>query len=139
MGVLSFLTGGLKPITDLVDNLHTSAEEKLQLRNELAKMELELGTELLKYEGKLVEAKSSTIIAEAGGESLLQRIWRPVIMLEFGFIVFWIEIAHPILGYWLTDLPVLTMPDGGWTLLQIGLGGYVVGRSGEKIVKRLKM
>ena len=25
-----------------------------------------------------------------------------------------------------------------WTLLQIGLGGYVAGRSGEKIVSQLK-
>jgi hypothetical protein len=25
-----------------------------------------------------------------------------------------------------------------WLLLQIGLGGYVVGRSGEKIVKKFK-
>jgi hypothetical protein len=25
-----------------------------------------------------------------------------------------------------------------WLLLQIGLGGYVVGRSGEKIVERMK-
>jgi hypothetical protein len=28
--------------------------------------------------------------------------------------------------------------DEAWSLLQIGLGGYVVGRSGEKLAKTLK-
>ena len=30
------------------------------------------------------------------------------------------------------------LSNEAWTLLQIGIGGYVVGRSGEKIVKRIK-
>ena len=30
------------------------------------------------------------------------------------------------------------LKDEAWTLLQIGLGGYVVGRSGEKIAKVLQ-
>jgi hypothetical protein len=28
--------------------------------------------------------------------------------------------------------------DEAWTLLQVGIGGYLVGRSGEKIVKTMK-
>ena len=47
MSLLGFLTGGIKPITDLVDNLHTSDEEKLQLRNELANLEFGLSRQLL--------------------------------------------------------------------------------------------
>ncbi len=28
--------------------------------------------------------------------------------------------------------------DEAWTLLEIGLGGYIVGRSGEKIAKTIR-
>jgi len=32
----------------------------------------------------------------------------------------------------------LTIPEDLWLLLQIGLGGYVIGRSGESIAKNFK-
>ena len=35
MGVLDFLSGIVKPITDLIDNLSTSDEERGKLQNEL--------------------------------------------------------------------------------------------------------
>ena len=31
-----------------------------------------------------------------------------------------------------------SLASEAWTMLQIGLGGYVVGRSGEKVAKVLK-
>jgi hypothetical protein len=31
-----------------------------------------------------------------------------------------------------------SLSSEAWTLLQIGLGGYVVGRTGEKIVEKMK-
>jgi hypothetical protein len=137
MSILSFFTGGVKPIADLVDNLHTSKEEKLELNNALVKMELDMGAKLLEYEGKIAEAKSSVIIAEAQGESWIQRSWRPMIMLLFGFIVAWNWVIHPIMDVWF-ELPTLTTPDlpqGLWTTIHLGLGGYIAGRSGEKIIK----
>jgi predicted MFS family arabinose efflux permease len=30
------------------------------------------------------------------------------------------------------------MPEQAWSLLSVGLGGYVVGRSGEKIMREYK-
>jgi len=30
------------------------------------------------------------------------------------------------------------MPEQAWSLLSIGLGGYVLGRSGEKIAKEIR-
>jgi len=35
------------------------------------------------------------------------------------------------------DLLVFRLSDEAWVLLQIGLGGYVVGRSAEKIIPDL--
>jgi len=33
---------------------------------------------------------------------------------------------------------MIPLPDELWTLLTVGVGGYVVGRSGEKVAKTLK-
>jgi hypothetical protein len=36
------------------------------------------------------------------------------------------------------DIPTLEISEKMWNLLSIGLGGYVVGRSAEKIADKLK-
>ena len=76
----------------------------------------------------MVDEKSKAIEAEAKGESWLQRNWRPITMLTFLVLV--VCDSFGILAFRLSN--------EAWTLLQIGIGGYVVGRSGEKIVKRIK-
>ena len=75
--------------------------------------------------------QTDIIIAEAKG-NWLQRSWRPILMLSFGFIVIYNKFAAPLFGW---TIPVL---EGEfWTLLQIGIGGYVVGRSAEKIADKI--
>jgi hypothetical protein len=77
---------------------------------------------------KLIEVQSNVIVAEAQGQSWLQRNWRPITM-----ICFLILVILDSFGW----LPNKLAPQA-WTLLSIGLGGYVVGRSAEKVVNRLK-
>lgn len=120
--IWEFLSGAIKPITNLIDSLHTSDEEKLILRNELAKIESKMGLKLLDYEKQLLSAQSNIIIAEAQGGSWLQKSWRPLTMLVFLILV----IADSF------GLLATPLAPQAWTLIQIGLGGYVVGRSGEK-------
>jgi len=124
MSILSFLGGLVKPVTDLIDNLHTSDEEKGQLVNELTKLENQMSSKLLEYESKLLESKTAIITAEAKGQSWLQRNWRPCTMLVFLVLI----VCH--------YLGVLAFPiaDQMWTLLQIGIGGYIGGRTAEKIL-----
>jgi hypothetical protein len=44
-----------------------------------------------------------------------------------------------IFGYDLSlDVDVNSLPEELWRAIDIGLGGYVIGRSAEKIVKDLK-
>jgi hypothetical protein len=33
---------------------------------------------------------------------------------------------------------ILELPNGLWALLNVGVGGYVAGRSGEKIMDRIR-
>jgi len=128
MSILSFLGRLIKPATELIDNLHTSAEEKAILKNEMIKIENGLATKVIEYETKLMEAKASVINTEAKGDSWLQRSWRPITMLTF--------LALIILHY----LGVLAFPiaDQMWSLLQIGIGGYIVSRGAEKVMKNYK-
>lgn len=128
MSVLDFISGIFKPAVDLVDNVHTSTEEKLVQQNVLATLQNQVTAKLIELESQKLAAQSKIITAEAEGQSWMQRNWRPVTMLTFLFLV--VMDSFGWLPNWLAD--------EAWTLLQIGLGGYVVGRSAEQIAKKIK-
>ncbi len=123
MSVLGFVSGLIKPVTDLVDSLHTSDEERGQIVNELTRIENEMSSKILSYESELLKAKSSIIVAEAQGQSWLQRNWRPLTMLTFLVLV--VCDSFGLLAF--------RLAAEAWTLLQLGLSGYVVGRTIEKV------
>jgi len=127
-GIFSLIKSLFKPAAELVNNIHTSQEEKMTLINELAGLEFKMQEKILEYETKILETKSSIIVAEAKGESWLQRSWRPITMLTFLVLI----ICNSF-GWFQVELP-----DRIWTLLELGLGGYVVGRSLEKIAPQFK-
>lgn len=124
MGLLSFLGGAIEPVTKLVDSLHTSGEEKDILRNELIKLENAFAGRVLEYESKITQMKADVIMTEAKGDSWLQRNWRPITMLTFLVLI----VAHYL------GLLAFEIAPQMWTLLQIGIGGYITGRSAEKII-----
>ena len=60
-------------------------------------------------------------------------------MCLFGLIVANNYIVFPYLQNFMPDSAVLLpIPQDLWALLKLGIGGYVVGRSGEKIVKVMR-
>ena len=109
-------------IGKVIDNLFTSDEERLAARNKIMQV-------LKEKELELQKLQTDIIIAEAKG-NWLQRSWRPVLMLSFGFIVIYNKFAAPLFGW-----PIPILEEEFWNLLQIGIGGYVVGRTGEKMMK----
>ena len=127
MSLWNVLGGIITPVTELIDNLHTSEEERLAIKAKLFEMQTDIAKHTLDYEARLVEAKTKVITAEAQGASWMQRNWRPITMLTFLALV-----VADIFG-----LTEHRLPPAAWTLLQIGLGGYVVGRSAEKIVPKV--
>lgn len=125
-GIFDFISSIFEPAVKLVDELHTSDEEKLVLQSQIKKVENELLVKVLSYEQELLKSKASIITAEAQGQSWLQRSWRPIAMLTFLVLV--------VLDSF--GLLASKLAPEAWTLLQIGLGGYVVGRSAEKITAK---
>jgi len=128
MNIFSFIGEIFAPAAKLIDDLHTSDEEKLTLANKLTVIQNEMHSKVIEYETKILESRTSIITAEANGQSWLQRSWRPITMLTFLALVVFDSFG------WLAN-PLATE---AWTLLQIGLGGYVTGRSLEKIVEKAK-
>ncbi|MCA9742790.1 MAG: hypothetical protein H6695_19165 [Deferribacteres bacterium] len=126
MGIFSFISNIIKPATDLIDSVTTTEEEKLELKKQMQQIENAFQSKVLEYETKLMENQASIIKAEATGASWLQRSWRPITMLTFLALVVLDSFG------WLAN----SLAPEAWTLLQIGLGGYVVGRSAEKITSQ---
>jgi hypothetical protein len=127
MSLLTVLSGLVRPVADLIDNVHTSEEEKLAIKAKLFEMQTGMAAKVLEYEGQLLKAKTAIITAEANGQSWLQRNWRPITMLTFLILV-----VLDTMGYTEFRLSV-----EAWALLKIGIGGYVVGRTVEKVAPRI--
>lgn len=86
-----------------------------------------------------IQAQASIIKAEAQGESWLQRNWRPLLMLVVVVIVANNYVFYPYFSLFTDKVQILDLPDGLWNLMQIGVGGYVVGRSAEKGIQRWRL
>ena len=125
--ILGWFTGGVvKEVGNVIDKLFTSEEERIKAKNEVFKVLQEQQLELQKLQ-------TEVILAEANG-NWLQRSWRPILMLAFGFIVIYVKfIAH------LFSLRIPPLENEFWNLLQLGIGGYVVGRSAEKIAGNITL
>lgn len=123
MNVLNLIGQIFKPATELIDNLHTSTEEKLAQKAVLLQLQTDFLKEGLEYEQEQLKQKAAIIMAETKSESWITRNWRPITMLTF--------LALVVLDQ--TGQLAFRLADEAWTLLQLGLGGYVVGRSVEKV------
>lgn len=105
-----------------------SAEQKTALRGQVLQLEGLVQDAITKTD----QLRGNIIIAEAQGDSWLQRNWRPITMLVFVALI----VAH-WLGW---SAPGLTEQErlAVFEIIKIGLGGYVVGRSVEKGIKSWK-
>ncbi len=94
---------------------------------EAAKAEAELTAQLWANSHQLNAAAADIIKAEASSGNSLASSWRPITMLVFvGLITArWFGWAAPELS----EAEYLKL----WSIVEFGLGGYVVGRSVEKI------
>lgn len=126
-------------IGKVLDGVFSLIDKGIEDKDEANKLKAELDTvfknaDLTEFTETL-RAQSSIIVAEAKGESWLQRSWRPLIMLLFGIIILNNYILNPWLAAMFSIDIVMEIPIHMWSLLKLGIGGYVAGRSIEKAVK----
>lgn len=115
-----------KPAADLVDEIHTSDEERLTLKARLMEIESAVSAKMVEYAQKIAELQASIIKSETESGNWLTKSWRPVVMLNFLLLInlYWFGIVPENM----TEATVLSLLE----IIKWGLGGYVVGRSVEK-------
>jgi len=127
--ILSALAPILSKVFDVVDKSVADKDLATKLKSELNSQLLKSGTEELKASARIIEAEY-----KAGW---FASSWRPLLMYVLIAILIWNYILSPIILLIFHVNSQVVLPTDVWTVLQIGLGGYVVGRSGESIARTL--
>ena len=111
-------------VLDIVDGV---VEDK----DEANRLKFEIQRQLIENKSSELEASAKIVLAEAQG-SWLQRNWRPLLMVTFAGLV----VAHWF-GLTAPNIPE-SVQNSLLNIVMVGVGGYVVGRSGEKIADKFK-
>ncbi len=143
MNIPAWLAGLLaRPLADAALSVFRAAERRklteAELRSELRKTLASAAEQVAAAE---LAAQRDVLLAELNGESRLQRIWRPLVALSFAFVMLFYALILPVAVDWF-GLPPVRIGDAllGWimTSVNIALGGYIGGRTLEKVAMLLR-
>ena len=97
-----------------------------ELKRKEAEQKFTLG--VMEHANQIEQAAADIVRAEAASGHFLAANWRPITMLTFVALIVarWFGWSAP----GLSEAEALAL----WDIVQLGLGGYVVGRSAEKVV-----
>jgi hypothetical protein len=115
------LTAALNLGGQLIDRFFPDPAQKAQAN--LALLEMAQKGELAEF-----TARADIVKTEAASEHWLAANWRPLLMLTFGGLIVarWFGWAAPNLS----EAEYLKL----WSIVELGIGGYVIGRSAEKVL-----
>ena len=110
-----------KVIERIIPDPEKAAQAKHQLVDMAVKGELD----------ELVQ-RAGVIKAEAQGDSWLQRSWRPIVMLVFTALIVcrWLGWSAPDLS----EAVELKL----FSIVQLGIGGYIASRGIEKVADKIR-
>lgn len=132
MNLISNILGTVAgPIFNVIDQAIEDKDQANQLKAEIQRR-------LIDQQDASLQAQMKVILAEATGESWLQRNWRPLLMTVIVSIVGNNYLIAPYLGAMFNVGLQLELPDALWNLMTLGVGGYIAGRTGEKIAGTLR-
>lgn len=118
-------------IGDIVKEAIPDPDKKVDAENKVRLALLE--------NSKQIEASASSIIlAEAKSESWIASSWRPILMMNITAIVSVNFLVFPLVEVFTGTKLSIPLPPELWTLLTVGVGGYTIGRSAEKVAGNLK-
>lgn len=88
-------------------------------------------SQLLEHQHEIEQVAGQIIKTEAASSHWLAANWRPLTMLTFTSLIVarWFGFAAPELS----EAEYLAL----WDIVELGLGGYIVGRSAEKVMPSL--
>lgn len=127
--LLGLLNDILKPVLGSI-----FPDPKDALKKQEAEIALQLA--IANHEAAIATAAADVVKAEANSQSWIARNWRPLVMLDFAALVT-LRIVAAMFGVkfeGVSEAEWLQL----WSLLTVGIGGYVVGRTGEKMMEAWK-
>ncbi len=127
------MLGAVAPLAKI---LFSTIEKSVPDKDLQAKLKADLQTQLLQSNTQELQAAAKIIEAEAKA-GWFASSWRPLLMYVLIFILVWNYILGPVVKIFTGAVISFELPGDVWGLLQIGLGGYVVGRSAESVARTI--
>ena len=127
------MLGAIAPLAKILFN---TIEKSVPDKDLQAKLKADLQTQLLQSNTQELQAAAKIIEAEAKA-GWFASSWRPLLMYVLIFILVWNYILGPVIKIFTGTVISFELPGDVWGLLQIGLGGYVVGRSAESVARTI--
>ena len=126
----------LNAVAPLAKILFNTIEKSVEDKDLQAKLKADLQTQLLQSNTQELQAAAKIIEAEAKA-GWFASSWRPLLMYVMIFILIINYIIAPMVKAVFGVSIGFELPTDVFTLLQIGLGGYVVGRSAESVARTI--
>ena len=127
------MLGAVAPLAKI---LFSTIEKSVPDKDLQAKLKSDLQTQLLQSNTQELTAAAKIIEAEAKA-GWFASSWRPLLMYVLIFILVWNYILGPVIKVFTGAVISFELPGDVWTLLNVGLGGYVVGRSAESVARTM--
>jgi hypothetical protein len=127
------MLGAVAPLAKILFN---TIEKSVPDKDLQEKLKAQLQTQLLQSNTAELQAAAKIIEAEAKA-GWFASSWRPLLMYVLIFILVWNYILGPVVKIFTGAVISFELPGDVWGLLQIGLGGYVVGRSAESVARTI--
>lgn len=129
LGIINAIAGPiLAPLFGVIDQVVPDKDLAVKLKTDIQ-------LAVLRIQEKTLDSQKDIIVAEAQGESAIQRGWRPAFMILL-MVSMVISVAAGVFGYGdAVGAGWDSINDNAWLLMQIGLGGYIGGRTIEKTAK----
>ena len=127
------MLGAVAPLAKILFN---TIEKAVPDKDLAAKLKAELQTQLLQSHTQELTAAAKIIEAEAKA-GWFASSWRPLLMYVSIFILVWNYVIGPVIKIFTGAVISFELPGDVWTLLNVGLGGYVIGRSAESVARTM--
>ena len=127
------MLGAVAPLAKI---LFSTIEKSVPDKDLQSKLKADLQTQLLQSNTQELQAAAKIIEAEAKA-GWFASSWRPLLMYVMIFILIINYIIAPMVKAVFGVSIGFELPTDVFTLLQIGLGGYVVGRSAESVARTM--
>lgn len=118
--MLDAILGLIKPV---IGSLFPNPEDKLKAEE----LQNQITLALMNNQAALDQAAASNVKAEIASSSWLARNWRPIMMMTFLILI--------VFRWFGWNAPAMSPAEyiEAWGLLKLGMGGYIGGRTIEKV------